>query len=57
MSAEKMREEFETWMKGSLSYLDLSRGNHGSYKSTTTHWLYCAWVASRDAISSPENHS
>lgn len=45
-----MRDEFERWAEKYSEDLDLSRGNHGSYKSLMTHHLYCAWVASREAI-------
>ena len=57
MDTIKMRERFEAWIVSSGLTdigLDLSRGNHGSYKSNTVHWLYCsyvdAWKESREAV-------
>ncbi|QKL07431.1 hypothetical protein GEV41_13695 [Pseudomonas putida] len=52
MDTRKMREQFETWAlsaKAHGEHFDLSRGNHGAYKSPITHWLYCSWVASYQA--------
>ena len=52
MDTNKMREQFEVWAlsaKAHGEHFDLSRGNHGSYKSPITHWLYCSWVASYQA--------
>ncbi|PLU86317.1 hypothetical protein CXG45_07805 [Pseudomonas plecoglossicida] len=49
MDTNKMREQFEAWAlsaKAHGEHFDLSRGNHGAYKSPITHWLYCSWVAS-----------
>ena len=55
MDTNKMREQFEAWAEKATLQIDLSRGNHGSYRNTNTHWLYCAWVcawsASREAVS------
>lgn len=48
----RMREQFEAWAisaKAHGEHFDLSRGNHGAYKSPITHWLYCSWVASYQA--------
>lgn len=54
MDAKKMREEFEVSMQGMTFSVDLSRGNHGCYRSLRTHELYCSWVsswqASREAV-------
>lgn len=57
MDTNKMRDQFEAWAlsaKAHGEHFDLSRGNHGAYKSPITHWLYCSWVASyqasRDAV-------
>ena len=54
MDAKKMREEFEASMQGMTFSVDLSRGNHGCYRSLRTHELYCSWVsswqASREAV-------
>ena len=54
MEAKKMREEFEASMQGMTFSVDLSRGNHGCYRSLRTHELYCSWVsswqASREAV-------
>ncbi|WP_296267419.1 hypothetical protein [Pseudomonas sp. UBA6562] len=57
MDTNKMRERFEAWVVSSGLTdigLDLSRGNHDSYKSNTVHWLYCgyvdAWKESREAV-------
>ncbi|MPT02430.1 MAG: hypothetical protein E2581_28730 [Pseudomonas sp.] len=52
MDTNKMREQFEAWAlsaKAHGEHFDLSRGNHGAYKSPITHWLYCSWVASYQA--------
>ncbi|ANY87674.1 hypothetical protein [Pseudomonas putida] len=52
MDTNKMREQFEAWAlraKAHGEHFDLSRGNHGAYKSPITHWLYCSWVASWQA--------
>ena len=52
MDTNKMREQFEAWAlsaKAHGEHFDLSRGNHGAYKSSITHWLYCSWVASYQA--------
>ncbi|MFK2910776.1 hypothetical protein [Pseudomonas sp. 3HC3] len=52
MDTNKMREQFEAWAlsaKAHGEHFDLSRGNHGAYKSQITHWLYCSWVASYQA--------
>ncbi|MDH0758034.1 hypothetical protein N5C70_15135 [Pseudomonas juntendi] len=52
MDTNKMREQFEAWALSAKAYgehFDLSRGNHGAYKSPITHWLYCSWVASYQA--------
>lgn len=52
MDTTKMREQFEAWAlsaKAHGEHFDLSRGNHGAYKSPITHWLYCSWVASYQA--------
>lgn len=52
METNKMREQFEAWAlsaKAHGEHFDLSRGNHGAYKSPITHWLYCSWVASYQA--------
>lgn len=48
MDTKDMREKFEAWAKSADVNLDLSRGNHGSYKILMTHWLYCSWVAAWD---------
>ncbi|MCE0877049.1 hypothetical protein LU680_17855 [Pseudomonas monteilii] len=49
-----MREQFEAWTESAFIEVDLTKGNHGSYAVSGTHWLYCAWVAgwkeSRDAV-------
>lgn len=52
MDTNKMREQFEAWALSAKvhgEHFDLSRGNHGAYKSPITHWLYCSWVASYQA--------
>lgn len=52
MDTNKMRDQFEGWAlsaKAHGEHFDLSRGNHGAYKSPITHWLYCSWVASYQA--------
>jgi len=50
----KMREQFEAWTESAFIEVDLTKGNHGSYAVSGTHWLYCAWVAgwkeSRDDV-------
>lgn len=44
------RDEFEAWMLSSIPGCDLSTGNHTAYNNVSTHWFYCAWVASRAAL-------
>lgn len=44
------RQQFEEWITKSGLEADLSRGNHGCYLNPPTHWLYCAWVASRESM-------
>jgi hypothetical protein len=44
------RKQFEEWITTTGLEADLSRGNHGCYLNPPTHWLYCAWQASRKAI-------
>ena len=44
------REQFETWITTTGLEADLSRGNHGCYLNPPTHWLYCAWTASREEV-------
>ena len=44
------RQQFENWITTTGLEADLSRGNHGCYLNPPTHWLYCAWVASRQSL-------
>lgn len=37
-------------MKDAMPGCDLSTGNHAAYNNSSTHWLYCAWVASRASL-------
>jgi hypothetical protein len=44
------RQQFEEWITTTGLDADLSRGNHGCYLNPPTHWLYCAWIASRESV-------
>lgn len=46
----KMRQEFEAWVLYAVEDPDISKGGDGEYLSRATHWMYCAWVGSREAL-------
>jgi len=50
MNIEKMREEFEVWVKSKWPETDFGQFNDGEYCGFTLQHCWAAWQASREAL-------
>lgn len=50
MSNDKMREEFEAWVKSKWPETDFGQFNDGEYCGFTLQHCWAAWKASREAL-------
>ena len=50
MSNDKMREEFEAWVKSKWPETDLTQFNDGEYCGFTLQHCWQAWKSSREAL-------
>jgi hypothetical protein len=50
MKNEKMREEFEAWVKRGWPAQSLSQFNDGEYQGFTVQHCWDAWKASRESL-------
>lgn len=50
MDTNKMREQFEAWVKSKWPNQQFGRFSDGEYQSHTLHHAWLSWQASREAV-------